>query len=154
MALSGEFNDLIKLELRDEFKKEKDKWFPRTDTQEHIQYDKRTPGLFKIEYEGEGMVALCSKTYHCWNDIVGGNGMKTSCKGIQKSKNKELMNRESYKKCLINKTPNEATNSGFRYIKGDHTMRTYEQHKVGLSQIYTKGVTLSDGVHIHALPKV
>jgi hypothetical protein len=153
MALSGEFNNLIKPKLRDEFEKEKDKWFPRSDTQEHIQYDKRKPGLFKIEYEGEGMVALSSKTYHCWNDCSA-DGMKTSCKGIQKSKNKELMNRESYKTCLVNKTPNEATNSGFRYIKGDHTMRTYEQHKVGLSPIYTKGVVMRDGVHIHCLPTV
>ena len=29
-------------------------------------YDKRTPGLFKVEWEGLGIVSLCSKTYYCF----------------------------------------------------------------------------------------
>jgi hypothetical protein len=41
----------------------KDHWFPRTCCEQHAKYDKRTPGLFKIEYEGEVMIGLCSKTY-------------------------------------------------------------------------------------------
>ena len=40
-------------------------WFPRTCCSKHAKYDQRTPGLFKIEYEGDAMIGLlvCSKTY-------------------------------------------------------------------------------------------
>jgi hypothetical protein len=37
---------------------EKKNWFPRDDTPEHAAYDKRTPGLFKTEFTGDGMIAL------------------------------------------------------------------------------------------------
>ena len=46
-----------------EFEQDKCNWFPRTDTREHKAYDKRTPGLFKVKWEGQGIVGLCSKTY-------------------------------------------------------------------------------------------
>lgn len=38
-------------------------WFPRTCCTKHAKYDKRTPGLFKLEYQGDEMIGLCSKTY-------------------------------------------------------------------------------------------
>jgi len=38
-------------------------WFPRTCCTKHAKYDKRTTGLFKVEYEGDVMIGLCSKTY-------------------------------------------------------------------------------------------
>ena len=40
-------------------------WFSRTCCSKHAKYDKRTPGLFKIEYKGDAMIGLlvCSKTY-------------------------------------------------------------------------------------------
>ena len=34
------------------------------------KYDQRTPGLFKEEFYGEGIVALNSKTYCCWGEKV------------------------------------------------------------------------------------
>lgn len=37
-------------------------WFPRTCCAEHAKYDRRTPGLFKIEFEGDEIMRLCSKT--------------------------------------------------------------------------------------------
>jgi hypothetical protein len=40
---------------------EKHNWFPRSDAPEHAAYVKRTPGLFKEEYRGDAIVALCSK---------------------------------------------------------------------------------------------
>ena len=50
IAISGErVEDLIKPEVMCELENEKCNWFPRTDTVEHARYDKRTPGLFKIE---------------------------------------------------------------------------------------------------------
>ncbi len=50
IAISGERVEyLIKPETMREFKDDKCNWFPRTDTIEHAKYDKRTPGLFKVE---------------------------------------------------------------------------------------------------------
>jgi len=65
-ALAGNFEDLIKPELKETFELDKYNWFPRTDTPENKAYDKRQPGLFKIEFEGDGIVALCSKAYFVW----------------------------------------------------------------------------------------
>jgi hypothetical protein len=48
----------------------------------HAAYDKSTPGLFKEEYSGDGIIALCSKTYYCF-----GKEDKFSCKGINKRTN-------------------------------------------------------------------
>ena len=38
-------------------------WFPCTCCPKHTKYDKRTPGLFKLEYQGDALIGLCSKTY-------------------------------------------------------------------------------------------
>jgi len=43
------------------------------------KYHTRTPGRFKVEWEGESIVALCSKTYYC-----SGKEDKLSCKGVIK----------------------------------------------------------------------
>ena len=45
MALSADsLDDVIKPGLENEWFEEKKRWFPRTDTPENIQHDKRTPG--------------------------------------------------------------------------------------------------------------
>ena len=65
-SFSGErVEDLVKPEMIYEFELDKSNWFPRTDT---AKYDKRTPGLFKVELEGIGIISLCSKTYYCFRD--------------------------------------------------------------------------------------
>lgn len=51
-ALTACFRDDIDPEL-----------FPSSCCSKNIKYDKRTPGLFKVEYEGDVMVGLCSNTY-------------------------------------------------------------------------------------------
>ncbi|KAK3736485.1 hypothetical protein QZH41_017404, partial [Actinostola sp. cb2023] len=52
IAISAEsFEEIIRPEIREEFEAEKHDWLPRTDTAEHRAFDKRTPGLFKIEFE-------------------------------------------------------------------------------------------------------
>src|SRR5271155_5474768 len=50
MALSDDFNKLIKPALREEFEKDKINWFPCTDTKENKAFDKRKPSIFKEEY--------------------------------------------------------------------------------------------------------
>ena len=91
MALSDNFENIIKPELKEDFNKDKHKWFLQIDTEEPKKFDKRTPGLFKIEYEGDGMVALCSKTYYVW-----GNKNKVSSKGLQQIRNFEVLTKERY----------------------------------------------------------
>jgi hypothetical protein len=147
MALSANgINNLIKPEMREEFEREKDNWFPRTDTNENKAYDKRKPGLFKEEWSGDAMIALSSKTYYC-SALAGGD--KVSCKGTQKDRNKDVLIKDSFKKALDDGTTIDCKNKGFRFI--DKTMKTYEQDKVGITPIYVKGVVMDDGIHIRPL---
>ena len=140
MALSGDFEDLIKPTLKEEYEKDKDNWFPR---KENLAYDKRTPGLFKIEYEGDGMVALCSKSYYAWSDKKD----KYTCKGVQKSQIK--LNKDKYLETLYGLSYLLVKNKGFRF--NNKSIKTYEQNKIGLSPIYTKGRLFEDGIHIYPL---
>ena len=83
MALSANtLDDVIKPHLQREFSQVKQRWFPRTDTQENSAYDKRTPGLFKEEWRGDGCVALNSKTYYCFRED---RKDKFSSKGVNRS---------------------------------------------------------------------
>ncbi len=52
-------------------------------------FDKRTPGLIKVEWRGDGFVGLCSKTYYCF-----GVTDKFSTKGLSKHQN--VINKESF----------------------------------------------------------
>ena len=144
MGITDDFEKLIKPELKNEFELDKHNWFPRTDTKENKDYDKRKPGLFKKEFEGKGMLAICSKTYYCWGDKD-----KFSSKGLQKERNEQYLNQETYKKCLNNEKVSSCLNKGFRFI--DKTMKTYEQTKIGITPIYVKGIVMNDGVHIRPL---
>jgi hypothetical protein len=141
MALSDDFENLIKPGLRNEFERDKVNWFPRMDTVEHKMYDKRKPGLFKIEFEGDGMIALCSKSYY-----VFGVKNKCSSKGVQQNNNIEILNKYTYLRCLQSREQVEANNKGFRFT--EKMIKTYEQNKIGLSPIYTKGRLFEDGIHI------
>jgi len=137
LALTGEFNELIKPELRDEFELNKTKWFILNN------YDKRTPGLFKIEFTGIGAIALCSKAYYVWSN----DKFKYSSKQVQKCRAK--FNNEQYYNCLNLKQYITCNNMGFRKHNGQ--IKTYIQNKVGLTPIYTKGVVLNNGVNIASL---
>ena len=46
-------------------------------------YEKRTPGLFKVECIKDKIIALCSKMYCCSD--MDEKEIKVSCKGIQKT---------------------------------------------------------------------
>jgi len=141
MALAGNLDNLIKPKLRAEY--ELDNWFPRNDTIEHNNFDKRTPGLFKIEFEGIGAIALCSKAYYAWSE----NKLKYSSKGAQKHRialiKEQYFNRLNLKQFMM------CNNVGFKKHNG--VMHTYEQNKIGLTPIYTKGVVLNNGVNIAPL---
>ena len=132
MAISGEkLEDIIRPELREEFEATKKQW---------LAWDKwsgRTPGLFKLESEGSGMIALCSKCY-----FAKGEKNKFSTKGMSKKQNEITWQRF---KAALNGSIDRAENRGFRMV-GNHMM-TYEQHKLGLSAYYDKRWVLPDGIH-------
>jgi hypothetical protein len=47
----------------EEYEKGKCNWFPNETTKELKSYNKRTPGLFKVEFEGHAIYVLCSRLY-------------------------------------------------------------------------------------------
>ena len=65
IAIAGDSVERL-IKLVAQFEQDKCNWFPRTDTPENKAYDKRTPGLFKVEWEEKGIIGLCSKTYYCF----------------------------------------------------------------------------------------
>ena len=139
MALAGDsVEELVKPELREEFETVKSSWFPRTDTKEHAAYDKRTPGLFKVEWRGDGFVGLNSKTYYCW----GQDSDKYSCKGVNKKRNS--INKDKYLKVLMTGEPESGENRGFRVVK--NRVLTYAQFRLGFSYFYPKREVLADGI--------
>ena len=143
IAISWDTVDsLVKPELREEFEQDKCNWFPRTDTREHKAYDKRTPGLFKVEWEGQGIVGLCSKTYYCF-----GAKDKFSCKGLNKKCNK--INKANYLQVLLTKQNSSGVNRGFRVV--NNTMYTYDQVRDAFSYFYPKQKVWADGVSTTSL---
>ena len=138
-------DECVKPHLQEEWKQEKYKWFSSDDTEcllkfedkviTHKQYDKRTPGKFKLEYEGEGMFCLNSKTYYIWGekDEHGCPNPKCSCKGVQQKRTRVV--RKDFEGVLTSGTSKKVTNAGF--IRGkDGDIKTYTQTKVGLSLIH------------------
>ena len=105
----GKVSSLVKLELRVEFNQDKCK---------HKAYDKRKPGLFKVEWEGQGIVALCFKAYYCF-----GTKDKFSCKGINKKCND--INKDKYLQVLLSKHNSGGVNHDFRVV--NNAVYTYTQ---------------------------
>jgi hypothetical protein len=168
MALSGkDLASVVRPSMRREFWNEYGKWFPRPYCDEHksafvnakvlesegssqwtplaccqqvLCYDTRTPGLFKVEFDGSGMVALNSKTYCCWRDED--NITKYSSKGLSKKSNS--FDRAHFLRVLQSGKPQSGTNRGF--VLKDNTMFTYAQVRTGLTYMYAKRRVMSDGV--------
>ena len=138
LAISGKkLEDIVKLEMKAEFEAEKKNW---------LAWDKwsgRTPGLFKQEFEGERMIALCSKCYYT-EHITEKQEVKKklSSKGMSKRQNE--INWQRFKAALEG-NKDMATNRGFRMRDGN--IVTYEQEKLGLSAYYDKRWVLPDGIH-------
>ena len=137
LAISGKtLEDIVKPEMKVEFEEQKKNW---------LAWDKwsgRTPGLFKKEFEGERMIALCSKCYYTEHQIEDGVKQKLSTKGMSKRQNE--INWQRFKAALGG-SKDMATNRGFRMRDGN--MVTYEQEKLGLSAYYDKRWVLPDGIH-------
>ena len=115
-------------------------WFPRTCCLEHNKYDARTPGLFKLEYEGTGIVALCSKLYCVKSD----SSVKFSCKGISKSNIDKDNIYNLYLNVLKTRKISSGVNVGIKMINNE--MSTYQQTRAGFTYFYYKRRVLDDGV--------
>ncbi|MFM7990160.1 MAG: hypothetical protein ACKPKO_63675, partial [Candidatus Fonsibacter sp.] len=77
-------------------------------------YQKRTPGLFKVETIKDKAIALCSKMYCCSN--MDETDIKFSCKGIQKEGNN--VNYKKFENVLFGDKKDTAHNKGFRMVDG------------------------------------
>ena len=134
IAISGKkLEDIVRPELKAEFEAQKKNW---------LAWDKwsgRTPGLFKMECEGNRMIALCSKCYFIDDQ---GEKKKFSTKGMSKKQNDITWQRF---KAALQGSKDMATNRGFRMRDGN--IVTYEQEKLGLSAYYDKRWVLPDGIH-------
>ena len=113
-------------------------WFPRECCPQHIAYDKRTPGLFKLEASGDYMVCLSSKTYMLKDE----DSSKFSCKGVQKRQIGDPV--DIYSTVLHSTVPYQVLNMGFR-ARGN-TMQTYKQCKTGFSYFYVKREVCANGI--------
>ena len=100
-------------------------------------FDKNTPGLFKVEWYGDGFVGLCSKTYYCF-----GATDKYSTKGLSKLHN--TIDKAAFLKVLTNLRSGSGTNRGF--LVHNSTVLTYVQDRAALTYFYAKRVVHEDGV--------
>ena len=98
------------------------------------------PGLFKIEWQGDGFVGLAAKTYYCY-DINNSDLDKYSSKGVNKT---IKLTREHFLSVLKSRKPVRSTNKGF--IMKNRDVVTYSMNKDGLSYLYCKRKILDDGI--------
>lgn len=121
---SDKLESLIKPERMEHYLNHKNEWFGRDDSEANILFDKRTPGLFKLEYQGDGIIALASKMYYCF----GVDDSKFSCKGINKKQNK--ITKDNFIEALHGNSLQNFYNKGFRVNRND--MNTYILSKCGM----------------------
>ena len=124
-------------------------WIPRLCCEKHNKFDSKTPGLFKSEFQGSAIVALCSKTYA--TEDAQNNKVKFSSKGLSKKAVQDSVEKEGvtsvvdlYKKVLNSESNLGGNNMGFKIV--NNTMVTYDQFRAGISYFYIKRKVLDDGV--------
>ena len=70
--------------------------------------------------------------------------MKSSCKGVQKRRNLDLLVRDEYLNVLMSRDATFGCNRGFRVQ--ENKIATYTQQKVALSYLYFKRIVQQDGI--------
>ena len=145
-------DDCVKPNLRKQWEIEKLNFFTSTDKTPvefegrmipFSQWDYRTPGKYKPEFEGHRMYCLNSKVYHVMRINPDGTiSTKVSCKGTGKRRN--ILDEKYFDDVLETKIPHTVKNAGF--INDGADKKTYTQTKIGLSYFYPKRIVLEDGV--------
>ena len=95
-------------------------------------------GHFKLEFQEEAILSLCSKSYIC----VSTFGNKLAHKGVSAAQNPVRF--ENFKKVLNGATRIAATNKAIQVWNKPTT--AYEQTNIGLASIYVKRKVCSDGL--------
>jgi hypothetical protein len=85
--------------------------------------------LFKLEYQGDGIIALASKMYYCFGDKD-----KVSSKGISQKQNE--LTKKNYLAALNGDSSQTFLNTGFK-VK-DNQMNTYVLAKSGMKMFNDK----------------
>ena len=162
IALAGDsIDDLVAPEHREHYFRNRSQWLPAECCDNHKDdyvhtrlagrtwtatepcciarkaYDKRTPGLFKIEWCGDGFIGLCSKTYYCF-----GSTDKCTTKGLNKRQN--TIDKDTFLSVLTNRRSGSGVNRGFRVR--DSSVMTYIQERAALTYFYPKRKVLEDGL--------
>ena len=160
-ATSANFEDIVIPSKRAEFFSQYDKWFVPPFCPEHkkdfvktklvrkewhlrecckkaFDFHKRTPGLFKEEFCGDGIIALNSKMYFCFGNF----GNKISSKGVSKVHNS--LQKEQYLETLKKRVTLAGINKGI--IRKNNKMFTYSQRRNALNFFYAKRYVHDDGV--------
>ena len=162
IALAGDsIDDLVAKQHREHYFRHRSEWLPAECCDKHeddyVQtrlaglpwtateacclarkaFDKRTPGLFKVEWRGDGFIGLCSKTYYCF-----GATDKYSTKGLNKRQND--IDKDAFLAVLTNRRGGSGVNRGFR--ARDSSVMTYVQERAALTYFYPKREVLADGL--------
>ena len=162
IALAGDtIDDLVTSEHREHYFRNRSQWLPAECCDDHEEeyvcariagrswtatescciarkaFDKRTPGLFKVEWRGNGFIGLCSKTYYCF-----GATDKCTTKGLNKRQND--IDKDAFLSVLTNRRSGSGVNRGFRVR--DSSMMTYIQERAALTYFYPKRKVLEDGL--------
>ena len=152
IALAGESIDvLVRADRRAHYFRHRSQWLPAECCDEHEDdyvcariagrpwtvaesccfarkaFDKRTPGLFKVEWCGDGFVGLCSKTYYSF-----GATDKYSTKGLSKRHND--IDKDTFLAVLKNRRSGGGFNRGCRVR--DSSVMTYIQERAALTYFY------------------
>ena len=123
--LRSDFDKKLTSKCGREHKADSLTFFPHTCCPKDAKFCKRTCGLFKQEYIGKSMIALCSKTYVVEND----GPYKLSCKGINEKTVSDPI--EIMSKVLEDQISRSSVNRGFR--ARNNTMFTNSQTRVGFN---------------------
>ena len=142
LGISSEnLEDLIKPKLCEEFEQNKHNWFVTP----LAPQGKHTPGLFKVEFKGDKMIGLCSKSY-CTEKFPESDQpgqIKFIMKGVNKAQLKNPM--PHYKHVLTTQQNFRASNQGIR--AKDESMVTYKPNKNALDLVLTKTKSTCQWMH-------
>ena len=166
VALSGPLLDVVRRDRVHEFLRVYGKWYVQPYCPRHAEdfanavlakrvwrgeaccedyrrWDSRTPGKFKVEFEGDVICALNAKTYLCQaRSDDQPPKTKLSSKGLSKRTNS--LSLQDYKSVLFSGQPKSGINTGF--IRKNNRTYTYSQIRTGLTYFYSKRKVLPDGV--------
>ena len=103
-------------------------------------FDRRTPGVFNLEFFCSRIITLTSKTYIC--DKRQNEEVKMASKGLSTNLNQFHMG--TYLNVLKMKHSGVGTNKDF--VCRNHQVFSYTQKRAGLSFFYGKQKVLKDGI--------